>query len=257
VSAAAAPTRRINRGRGHSYEIDGQRVESVTWAKDNGLPSRGLINWAAETTAGYAVDHWEELGELTPSKRLSILNKARFETRDAAKVRGTQVHTFAMRLAAGEEVEVPEPLQGHVDAYLQFVEDWKPRELLVEQPVYNRTLSYAGTPDLIAELIDGAVWLLDWKTNAGGIYSDAAVQLAAYRFAEFSIGPDGDEIPLPAVDRVGAVWLRADGYDLHPVNADERTFRLWRYAREVARFAEAGRDGYVAESLTVAEALAA
>lgn len=253
-----APTRRINRGGGHSYEIDGQRVESVTWAKDNGLPSRGLIKWAAEATAGYAVDHWEELADLTPSKRLAILNKSRFESRDAAKVRGTAVHTIAMKLASGEEVEVPEPLQGHVDAYLAFVEEWKPRELLVETPVFNRTLSYAGTPDLIAELVDGAVWLLDWKTNAGGIYPDAAVQLAAYRFAEFFLDAEGEEQPLPKVDRVGAVWLRADGYDLHPVTADERTFRLWRYAREVARFAEnSSRGDYVAEALTVAEALAA
>ena len=164
------------------------------------------------------------------------------------------MHDIAMRLAGGEEVDVPEPLIGHVDAYLTFVRDWEPRELIVETPVYNRRFMYAGQLDLIAELIDGFIWLLDFKTAAKGIFPEDAIQLSAYRNAEFYLDADGVEQPLPQVDRVGAIWLRADGYDLHPVSAGEREFRLWRYARELARFKVDGPFGSAWSRELVAEA---
>jgi hypothetical protein len=246
----AAPTRRVNRGKGHSYVLDGEPVQGVTTILGDGIPKPGLINWAATTTAGYAVDHWDDLAAETPSARLRRLERARFESSGAAAARGTDVHKLAMRLAAGEEVDVPEDLTGYVDAYLQFVADWQPRELVVEAPVFHRAYRYAGTLDLIAELVDGANWLLDWKTGGKGIYVETAVQLAAYRHAEFYLGRGGEEVPLPPVDFCGAVWLRADGYDLHPVDAGEQTFRVFRYAQQVARFSDAPRDAYVHDSLS-------
>ena len=246
----APPTRRSNRGRGHSYLLDGEPVDGVTTILDGGIPKPALINWAATTTAGYAVDHWDELAAESPSTRLRRLEKARWESSGAAAARGTDVHNLAMLLASGEEVTVPEPLEGHDDAYLQFVADRHPRELLVEVPVFNRTLHYAGTLDLIAELCDGNNWLLDWKTSKSGIFPETAVQLAAYRHAEFYLDAQGSEQPLPAVDFCGAVWLRADGYDLHPVDAGERTFRLFRYAQQVARFSSTPRGEYVHDAIT-------
>ena len=251
------PTRRINRGRGHSYLLDGEPIDGVTTILDDGIPKPALINWAATTTAGYAVDHWDELANETPSARLKKLERARWESSGAAAARGTDIHTLAMRLANGEEVTVPEPLTGHVDAYLQFVDDWQPQEVLVEVPVFNRTLRYAGTLDLVADLRDGARWILDWKTTAKGIFRETAVQLAAYRYAEFYLDADGQEQPMPKVDFAGAVWLRADGYDLHPVDAGDSTFRLFRYAQQVARFSQAPREQYVLEPLAAPEKEAA
>jgi hypothetical protein len=250
MSQATPPiARRRNHGRGHSYEIEGERVDGVTWAVDNGIPKPALIDWAARTTAEYAVDRWDELADETPSKRLRVLERARWDAPKKAAARGTDVHKLALRLAAGEEVDVPEPLVGHVDAYLKFVDEWQPREILVEVPVFHRTLRYAGTLDLIADLIDGNRWLLDWKTSASGIFRETAVQLAAYRNAEFFLDADGREQPLPEVDFCGAVWLRADGYDLHPVAADDHAFRLFQYARAVALFNQDDKQDWVEESL--------
>lgn len=107
-----------------------------------------------------------------------------------------------------------------------------------------------GTLDLVAELADGSLWLLDWKTGASGIFPESALQLAAYQRAEHYIGPDGEEKPMPQVDRCGCVWLRADGYDLVPVDTDDNTFRTFLYAQQVARFAKAPRETYVHEALT-------
>jgi hypothetical protein len=247
-SRPAPPTRRVNRGSGHSYLLDGEQADSVTWIRDNGIPKPALIDWAARTTAGYAIDHWDELAAVGIAERLRTLEKARWATTKAAGARGTTVHKIAMRLAAGEEVDVPDAIAGYVDAYLQFVNEWEPDEILVEVPVFNRTLRYAGTLDLIATLADGWVWLIDWKTSASGIWPETAVQLAGYAHAEFYLDADGAERPLPAIDFAGAVWLRHDGYDLHKVDAGEHTFRIFQYARQVARFAAAPREQFVGES---------
>jgi hypothetical protein len=250
ASVATLPkTRRINRGRGHSYLLDGEPVLGVTTITDGGVPKPALVDWAARETAGYAVDHWEELAELTLSKRLRLLEKARYESSRGGAARGTDVHKLAQRLAAGEEITVPEELEGFVDSYLAFDKDWQPRELLVEVPVFHRRFRYAGTLDLIAELRDGRTALLDWKTGASGIWPETALQLAAYRFAEFWLGDDLAEHPLPEIDFAGAVWLRADGYDLYPVDASEATFRIFRYAQQIAAFGGEPRERFIGESL--------
>ena len=227
-------TRRINRGRGHSYLLDGEQADGVTTILSQGVPKPALIGWAANTTAGYAIDHWDELADLKASERLRKLEKARFGDNDAALVRGTQVHSIAQQLSSGEEVDVPEHLLGHVDSYLQFVTDWQPEEVIVETIVANRRRRYMGTLDLIADLNDGQRWLLDWKTTASGIWPESALQLAAYRNAEFYIDAQGQEQPMPTVDQAGCVWLRADGYDLVPVDAGQDTFMSFLYCQQVA-----------------------
>ena len=254
---SAPPTRRVNRGRGHTYILDGEPVDGVTTILDKGVPKPALVGWAANVTADYATDHWEELAELRPSERNAILRKSRWDEKDKAARRGTEVHDYALRLAAGEEVEPPEELIGHVDAYLHFTIDWQPRELLTEAVVFNRTHRYMGTLDLIAQLADGQVWLLDWKTGGKGIDREAALQLAAYRNAEFVLADDGSEIPMPKVDRAGCVWLRADGYDLIPVETDAAAFRTFLYAQQVARFIDGPAELVIGEALTPPERTAA
>lgn len=251
------PTRRVNRGRGHRYFLDGEPADGVTWILDNGVPKPALIGWAANTTADYATDHWDELLALKPSERNAVLRKARWDTTKEAAVRGTDVHALAQRLAAGQEVDVPEPLVGHVDAYLRFVHEWQPAELVTEAVVLNRKWRYMGTLDLIAILRDGLTWLLDWKTGGKGIFREAALQLAAYRNAEHVLLPDGIEVPMPRVDACGCVWLRADGYDLIPVNADAEAFRTFLHAARVARFTDAPAEDFIGEAQTPPEGVEA
>jgi hypothetical protein len=242
-------TRRIDRGRSHTYLLDGERADGVTWILSQGVPKPALINWAARTTADYAVDHWEELSAQTASERVRTLEKARWADRDGAAVRGTQVHELAQKLASGVELDIPEPLVGHVDAYLQFAEQWQPEELVIESVVGNRRYRYMGTLDLIARLADDRTWLLDWKTAASGIWPESALQLAAYRNAEFYLDGNGQEQPMPTVDACGCVWLRADGYDLIPVDAGPDTFRSFLYAQQIAHFTDNPKEQYVLEAI--------
>lgn len=240
---------RKNHGRGHSYWIDGEKVPGVTTVLGSGYPKAALVNWAAETTAGYAVDNWDELETLPPSQRLKKLGRARWDVQKEAAVRGTAVHELAVRLAAGEELTVPEELVGHVDAYLAFVEDWQPRELMVEEAVYSRGVGYAGTLDLVAELADGKTWLLDWKTAAKGVYLDNVLQLAALRFAEYRTDADGAEVPIPRIDAAGIVWLRADGYDLVPVEANAEAFFVFRCAKWLGAYVDGNREDWIGDAM--------
>lgn len=256
MSGIARPVRRRNHGRGHSYvDARGQKVPGVTTILGDGVPKRSLIDWAANTTAAYAVDHWDELAELSPSQRLKKLQGARFEDRDAAANRGTQVHKLAELLVAGQEVTVPDELAGHVESYVRFIDEWDVQPVEVEFVVVSYRYGWAGTGDLIADLVDpedpGARvrWGLDIKTGRSGIYGETAWQLAGYLLgADAIVDPDGAERPIPEVDRCGAVHVRADGYDLVPLEVGPEQLRELRYIHEVAKAVERSYE-YVGEPL--------
>lgn len=227
--------------KGRQYFIDGEKVPSVTELKDGGLPKH-LEKWAAETTSGYAVDHWDELGEKSVSERLKILNSARFADRDAAAGKGTKVHKLAEQLTAGIEVDVPEALRGHVDACVRFLDDWDAQPLVIERPVFSRRWRYGGRPDLFADLNDGRRWLLDWKTNRSGPFGDVAFQLAGYRYAEVYLDEKNQEQPVPEVDACGVVWIKADGYELYPYDVGPDVYREFLYIKAVAEAAGRARE---------------
>ena len=246
--------KRVDRGRSHWYvDTDtGEKVPGVTSinGENGGLPMPALTGWAGNSTAEYAIDNWDDLGQLSVSERLNTLKKARYEKRDAAANRGTEVHKLAEKLAHGQDVEVPEELVGHVDACIKFLDDWNMQPIVTEVTVVNYRHHYAGTLDAVADLADGERWLLDWKTNLKGPYGDTAFQLAAYRYAErYRIDNRSTEQPMIPVDRCGVVWLRADGYDLHPYQADERVFRQFLYIAQVA-IAVNDADSYKLPALT-------
>jgi hypothetical protein len=232
---------RREHGRGHSYRIDGEKVPGITTVL-RGIAKPGLTQWAANEAGDVVVNRWDELQDLEPTERRKLVAYAHREVFTEASRRGTAVHKGLEQLAAGVEVDVPEPYVGLVDAYLRFVEEWQPRELLVERPVFSRRWRYAGTPDLIADLADGKRWLLDWKTGTT-IRPEYALQLAAARYAEVVLQGDGVEVPVPRVDACGCVHLRLDGtYELRPMQATEVEWRVFLHAIPVAAWATAADD---------------
>lgn len=249
--------RRVDRGKNHWYVDNdtGDRVPGVTSITDGGLPKKALINWAGDATAEFAVDHWEELSELAPSARLKRLQRGRYESRDAAANKGTKVHTLAEKLVHGDQVTVPDELAGHVESYVRFLDEFDVRPVLVEAVVYSAAHNYCGTLDLIADLLDPddpepdpdqrnrLTWLLDLKTNRSGIFGETSLQLAGYLFADCWVDQDtGDEHDIPQVDRCGAVHVRADGYDLVPLEVTELQHRQLLYVQQVAEFDKTSRD---------------
>lgn len=223
---------RRNYGRGHGYKVDGRKMPGVTTILGKTMPKEALINWAATTTANAAIDRWDELAELPPSKRLKELLDARFADRDQAANRGTEVHALAEKYIRGEEVDVPEALDGHVRQYEAFVHDQRVTPIGVELVVANRAVGYCGSVDLIAD-VDGRRKLVDLKTSRSGIFPETALQTVAYANAEVYLGQDGAEHPMTelGIVDIAALHLTADEWSLVPVlNRDE----IWQYFRHLA-----------------------
>lgn len=251
---------RKNTAKGHYY-VDGdtnERLPGVTTINGNGMPKPALLNWAAEATAEYAVDHWDTLAKLSPSERLKKMKGGRYEKRDAAANKGSAVHKMAERLIAGEKVTVPDELAGYVQACVAFLDEFEVREVYVEAVCYSETHRHVGTADLIADVRlpdmpeydhigrDDAGFsrgLLDWKTSRSGIFGDVALQLVAYRHSEFLVDPEtGEVLPMPEVDFTAGIHLTPNGYSFIPLETGPDVYRDFLYVKEVARIVDGLRD---------------
>ena len=142
--------------------------------------------------------------------------------RDAAANRGTEVHKLAEKLVKGEAIEVPPELSGYVDSYVQFLDDWQPKPVLVEATVANLRWGYAGQLDLVADLPNGERAVMDLKTSKG-VYPETSLQCAAYRHAEIYLDGNDQELQLADLGITAAyvVHVRADGYSVHPLDVSE------------------------------------
>lgn len=235
--------KKIKAGSGHTYTVDGEKYDGVTTLLGDGLAKKALINWAGNVTAGYAVDHWDELSEMKPSERLKTLEKSRYADRDAAANRGTEVHRLAEKLMHGEEIEVPEPIAGHVESYVRFLDTWKPTPIITESVVASRQWRYCGSLDMVVELPNGERPIMDIKTSRSGIFGETSLQMAAYAHAEVYL--DGqEELRVADLGISGgyAVWVRGDGFDVHPVDISDEVFRFYLHVATVARRSRTMRD---------------
>ncbi len=246
-------------GRGHSYfdAETGERVPGVTTITGDGLPKPALMKWAADATAEFAVDNWDDLAKMTPTARLKRIQGGRWEARDAAANKGRQIHALAERLLAGEKVVVPDELAGYVQSCVRFLDDFDARAVHVEAVVYSVQNRHSGQLDLIADVLlpdmpeyehigrgeDGySRGLLDWKTGRSGIFGDVALQLAPYRFSDYLVQADGTVIDMPQVDFCAGIHLRTDGYQLVPLVCEREQYRDFLYVKEVARIVDGLRD---------------
>lgn len=263
-----APATRIqNYGGGHGYWLDGEKCPGVTTIIGNGLPKPALMDWSARMTAQFVVNRltlsdghiladdvvrdayaWNDIrtrperhsGPLDRLALEKILKDMRYSDLDQASGKGTTVHRLAVGLMRGEDVEVPEELAGHVASYMRFLQEWDPDDALVEQVVVNRQWGYMGRFDLSAEFRRYGRGLLDIKTSRSGIYGETALQLEAYDNAETMVVgyQDGEAIeePTPVHDWLGAVWVRADGYDVYQFERRPDTFRMFLYVKQIAEW---------------------
>jgi hypothetical protein len=227
------------------YSWRGENYWSVTTILGGGLPKPALINWAKKFTAEYAVDNLTKLatllepdaqGEVDREGAVDWLKNASFRERDRAADLGTLVHAATEAYVLGKPYPKWPPLvKPRMEAFERFLADFEPEYTATEASVYSRAQRYAGTLDAIAT-IDGRTLLLDTKTSKKAIYPDVALQLAAYRYADFIGLPDGSEEPMRPVDACAALRLADGEYELIDVRADRDVFQVFLFVREVFRW---------------------
>ena len=238
---------RRNAGLNHYYVDvleDGTEVKvpGVTTILSDGIPKGGLTSWAAEQAAQYAISNWESLSGMKLLERAKAIQFAWKEERDAAAGRGTQIHQIADQLIHDRPVTIPEGLEGHVEWCVRFLNTYEPEPVLTETAIVNRAVGYAGTLDLVADML-GHRYLIDWKTGKN-VYAETALQLAAYARGEHYLDDAKVERPLAdiGIQRAAVVHLRADGFDVYPMTISEPVFVLFRHVAYVARWVKWDKD---------------
>lgn len=236
----------------HRYRVDGRPQPSVTTVLGN-LAKPALVGWAAKMAAEYADTNWHDLAQLTSEGRRQRIAAAYRTQNDQAKTRGTSLHTIAQDLVAGKPVAVTEH-QAETTAYARFLDQWDIQPLGVETLLASTTYGYAGTADLWATIgaLDGQRALLDLKSGKG-VYPEAALQLAAYRWADFLQDDDGAELPVPDVDACYCIHLDAPAGDdgtraepvvrLVPMNVTRDTLNTFLALLDVHRWKRAHAVG--------------
>lgn len=284
--------RRTSTGRLYEWRAPGlpmddepERFWSVTTIIKGGLPSPALTAWGMRSVAEFAVANYRQLAAMVGSSyrferdekgsivgilddpdavvsAIDWLKGSPYRERERKADAGTAIHEYAEAWALGKPMPPPPPaIADQVAALHRFLEDFHPDPVrhdggfwMAEASVFNRTESYAGTLDAIFDIPRLGRVLLDYK-SAKGVYAETAMQLAAYRFAEFIGLPDGTEWPMPQVDGCAVLHLHPnagpDGYALIPVIADEQVFTAFKYAREVFRWAEETSKGVVGKPIPV------
>lgn len=130
---------------------------------------------------------------------------------EAAARRGTAVHEACALIDYGEKPEETPEIAGYLKAYRRFLKDYRPDWELIEYPMGDRNLGYAGTLDRCGTLYDGRSCILDIKT--GLLHGPSLrAQLTAYN----ELLP-----PWHTVEYLYALKLSHDGtYQLQEVQQD-------------------------------------
>lgn len=245
----AEPKNRSDAPRGKVYRWRDETFDSVTTIIENGVPKPALKAWGQKMVAEFAVDRMDAWLEMERDEAVDFLKRAPNRFTDRAAARGSDIHEWARCHVLGQPVPpCPKPMQPWIDAFMRFLDDWQPEFVATEVTVYSRRWHYAGTLDWLAKLppleafgIEEPI-LGDYKTGKG-IYGEAALQMSAYRHADFVGLPDGSEMPLPATAGAMVLHLRPDilpkpGYFLLPVDSSPEMFRLFLYAQQIHRFTQ-------------------
>jgi hypothetical protein len=229
------------------YRWNGVDYPSVTSIRKMAGQSMNLVQWQINQVIQRAMTENETLErmlrESPDNVTASWLRKATTAARDKAADIGTQVHDAA---ASGLRLDQVGPEVGPMlRQYRSWIEDTGANPLAVEKQVFNLSVGYAGTFDMIARFPNGQLWMIDLKTGKG-TYPDHALQLEAYARAEI-VGED-DQIDREATDLLKQVKGRAilhlqpDGWSFKVVPPSTETWIAFRGLLAFARWAEGHPD---------------
>lgn len=259
-------------------EPDDLRLWSVTTILGV-LDKPALMYWAAEQSAKAAVEHrstWQAMeAESGTDEAIKWLRDARFrrgkDTLSDAEF-GTGVHTLAEEYALTGVKPTPdrETFKSDFDAAVacldrfdEWLSEFQPTYLATEVTVYNATYRYAGTCDGFLA-INGTPLIVDYKSSKKsrdakgkptGLYPEAALQLAGYRFGEvaavwrarryenfrrrYYLLSDAERhagVPVPKVDGGLGIKITPEHCTAYPVRCDEEVFEAFLYVLECARW---------------------
>lgn len=249
-----------------------ERLWSVTTIIGASSNKEALINWAAKETARAAVGGMRSLQAIIaddgPDAAIDWLKGARFRARRGERTAlqlGTAIHQACEDYAlTGARPDVDQEIAPYLDRFEEWCQRFQPVYEAAEMTVYHPTQGYAGTLDAIMR-VDGQRVMGDYKTSRddrdekGKLKSpwpDVALQLAAYRYAEFAgpwrarrfeyyrrryylLGVDerADAVEIPEVDGGLCIYITPQRCEAYTVRCDEQVFEAFLDAVDRADWA--------------------
>ena len=217
---------------------EGQPVYWSVTTVVKALPAPGLVHWAANSVAEYAVSHMQDWADLPAMEAAKKLARSPYDQRDQAGLRGTELHTIMERRMGGEDFALEASVDPTLAAAMAFVEEAKPEPEMVETSVFNEKHGYAGTFDFVGRLKaypQLGRCMADWKQSKG-IYRDMGAQQEAYNHADYWVDDDDQEHEWQPVDTLLLVHFTPAGYAIRPVPKGPGYFRAFLAALEVRRW---------------------
>lgn len=236
------------------------KLPSVTVYINGGIPKPWLGRWVAKTIAEKMTAMADEpdylLRRLQDDDAERWIKGLPYADREKAADLGSLVHRIAEKWSLNEPYEhlLTDEAAPYIDSFQRFWKDFTPTLLASEAPVLNVTRLYAGTLDAILQ-IGPYKLLVDYKTGKG-IYNETALQLAAYRNAEYVYLPDHGVVKMPQVDGACVLHLTPHSYEFIPFDTREKVWRSFLYAREVYRWDRDIASTVQAEPIQIPDALA-
>ena len=195
------------------------------------------------------------------------IRNASNRTRDTAGRDGSKAHDLIekhiLTVHEGSKWDWDESLatenrnvQQIIARFIEFEREWEPEWEASELTVFNAAAGYAGSLDFIARIpaLGPGLTLGDFKTGRG-VFPETALQMCAYRHAEFvEIAGHKASVPMPECERAVVVHMRPDDpnsyqgehpesyYEIIPMNTGNEVFEMFQYVAQVAWFS---RDGSV------------
>lgn len=221
---------------------DGRKVPGVTSVVGM-LPKPFLVGWAAKETAEFAVRNLPAVTSLVSTgsqdAAVNMLKDARWATTRASAKLGDDAHEAFEAMAHGRsgadvlaECENPEALEPFVRYFGEFLDEYQPEFLFMEETVWSDAHLYSGTFDTLAVIQGERVWI-DNKTTRSGVHNEVALQLAAYSRADFILRGDGSKVPLPKATAGACLLVRPYGWSFTPVRIDDDVFEFFLSLRRV------------------------
>lgn len=220
MSPATAHALKLGRVKGTTYR-DSKGIYS--W-KDERFPSvttilkmkdkPALPRWASKSVAEYVCEYITRCGEeRTPWSEITAtltdtdhLKNVPWSYAEKKRDMGSTFHDVADSILTGIPISAEafsEDIRGLIVSLKNWLEKSGAEVEATEFACFNREHGFAGTCDALVRL-NGEMFVLDFKTGKDS-FEEHALQLAAYRKAEFIGLQDGSEIPMP--ETVGGLIL--------------------------------------------------
>ena len=175
-----------------------------------------------ESTHTYTLDG-KELPSVTHIIRYLAVDKANNADQNMALIareRGSAVHEATVMYDYSGEIpdDFPAEYAPYLEAYVQFVRDYKPGWELIEHQMGNAILGFAGTLDRFG-VIDDKWCILDIKTSYKVDIPSLSAQLTAYH--DLLLNEQFERLENANIRHLGLQLMRTGKYRLYETDCEK------------------------------------